>query len=281
MGGKRFGPRTNARIQAMQLLFQAEANNRTVADVIEGGDYALSDGPLDPYGEQVARGAAGKRRELDAVIDVTSPNWGLTRMPAVDRNLLRVALYEMLWVDEVAVSVAISEAVELAKAFGTPDSSRFVNGLLGEIARKLEAGEDVVTPAVEEAYRRHAEAVRRAAEEEARRAAEEAERAQREAAARLAAFDDEAYGSRYDMPAYDAGDDAYGEDDGYDDVVRSAFAVEEGSGADAFVPDDEDDPYEGDPYEGDGDYALDGADDEDASEGGDSAEDVDLSDEGE
>lgn len=199
MAGKRFGARTNARSQALQLLFQAEATNRTVAEVIEGGDYALSDGPLDDYAERLARGAAGRRREIDAVIDVASPRWGITRMPAVDRNLLRVAVYEMLWVDEVPQAVAIDEAVELAKAYGTEESSRFVNGLLGTIAKNRAEG-DLVGSSV-------AEADRRAAEAAARKAAEEAERAAKEAEARRAAFDDEAYGA-----AYDLADDPDGED---------------------------------------------------------------------
>ena len=80
-------------------------------------------------------------------------------MPAVDRNLLRLALYEMLRVDEVDTAVAIDECVELAKAYGTDESSRFVNGLLGKVARRMEAGEDVVATALEQiAERDEAEA---------------------------------------------------------------------------------------------------------------------------
>lgn len=150
-----FGPRTNARSQALQLLFQAEATGRTVDQVLEGGEYSLSDGPLDPFGERLARGAGGMLDELDAIIDTTSTNWSLRRMPAVDRNLLRVALYEMLEVDEVAVAVTIDESVELAKAYGTDESSRFINGLLGRVASNLEAGNDVVADAMAEEERRH------------------------------------------------------------------------------------------------------------------------------
>ena len=71
-------------------------------------------------------------------------------MPAVDRNLVRLALYEMLKVDEVDTAVAIDECVELAKAYGTDESSRFVNGLLGKVARRMAAGEDVVAMALQE-----------------------------------------------------------------------------------------------------------------------------------
>ena len=70
-------------------------------------------------------------------------------MPAVDRNLLRLALYEMITQDDVAIAVTIDETVELAKAYGTDDSPRFVNGLLGRVADDLEAGVDVIAYALE------------------------------------------------------------------------------------------------------------------------------------
>lgn len=149
MAGTHFGGRTLARSQAMQLLFQAEATGRTVSDVLEG-DYALDEGPLDPYARQLALGCDSMLHELDAVTSVTSANWSVSRMPAVDRNLVRLALYEMLKVDEVDTAVAIDECVELAKAYGTDESSRFVNGLLGKVARRMAAGEDVVAMALQE-----------------------------------------------------------------------------------------------------------------------------------
>ena len=87
------------------------------------------------------RGVRDNCEDIDARLDHASDNWALDRMPVVDRAILRVAVYEMLYVDEVPVSVAINEAVELAKAYGgEDDSSRFVNGVLGRIAR---AGEGV------------------------------------------------------------------------------------------------------------------------------------------
>ena len=150
-----FGGRTLARSQALQLLFQAEATGRTVYEVLEG-DYALSEGPLDPFGEMLARGADDMRSDLDAVIEVTSSNWSISRMSSVDRNLLRLALYEMLEVDEVAVAVTIDESVELAKAYGSDDSFRFINGLLGRVARRMDEGVDVVAVAREELAARNA-----------------------------------------------------------------------------------------------------------------------------
>ncbi len=169
-----FGGRTLARSQALQLLFQAEATGRTVYEVLEG-DYALSEGPLDPFGEMLARGADDMRSDLDAVIEVTSSNWSISRMSSVDRNLLRLALYEMLEVDEVAVAVTIDESVELAKAYGSDDSFRFINGLLGRVARRMDEGVDVVAAAREELAARNA-ADQQAAEDAG--AAEDAEDAE-------------------------------------------------------------------------------------------------------
>lgn len=138
----RFGERTTARAQALQLLFQAEATGRDVEDVL-AGDYALEQGPLDAYGEQLALGAAGMTPQIDSLLARISPNWQPDRMPAVDRNLLRLAIYELVAVDEVDTAVAIDEAVVLAKAYGTDDSSRFVNGVLGRVATDLAAGRDL------------------------------------------------------------------------------------------------------------------------------------------
>ncbi|MBR3234475.1 MAG: transcription antitermination factor NusB [Atopobiaceae bacterium] len=167
MAGTRFGGRTLARSQALQLLFQAEATGRTVADVLEG-EYALDEGPLDPYAQELALGCDAMLHEIDAVIGATSANWSVSRMPAVDRNLLRLALYEMLQVEAVDVAVAIDECVDLAKAYGTDESSRFVNGLLGKVARRLEEGEDVVAQALEQmsAQGKEGEAEAEAADDE-------------------------------------------------------------------------------------------------------------------
>ena len=152
-----FGGRTLARSQALQLLFQAEANSRAVLSVLDG-DYALSEGPLDDYARRLALGADEARPEIDAVISARSASWSISRMNGVDRNLLRLAIYEMLYVDDVDVAITIAACVEVAKAYGTDESSRFVNGLLGRVADDLEAGADVIAAARAEAERREEEA---------------------------------------------------------------------------------------------------------------------------
>ncbi len=163
-----FGGRTLARSQALQLLFQAEVNNRAVVDVLDG-EYALSEGPLDDYARRLALGVDERRPDLDAVLAERSAGWSLSRMNDVDRNLLRIALYEMLDVEEVDIAVSIDECVDLAKAYGTDESSRFVNGILGRVADDLEAGADVVAVARER--------LRAKAAEEAAKAEAEAEKA--------------------------------------------------------------------------------------------------------
>ena len=148
------GGRTLARSQALQLLFQAEANSRAVLSVLDG-DYVLWDAePLDDYARRLALGADEMRPDLDAIISVRSTGWSLGRLNAVDRNLLRLALYEMLCVDDVDLAVTINECVELAKAYGTDESSRFVNGVLGRVSDDIEAGVDVIAAAREAARER-------------------------------------------------------------------------------------------------------------------------------
>ena len=92
-------------------------------------------------GLKVSKQFREHRDEIDERLVAVSENWAIDRMPVVDRAILRLATYEMLFVDDVPVSVSINEAVELAKAYGgEDDSSRFVNGVLGRIARTLEGG---------------------------------------------------------------------------------------------------------------------------------------------
>lgn len=130
--------RTRARSQAIQLLFQAEIQGVDVFDLLASGSYVLEDGPLDEYGEQLARGVGRTRLAIDRLIAGVSQNWNLSRMPLVDRTIMGVAIHEMFDEPEVPTSVAISEAVEISKVYGTDDSSSFVNGVLGRVARMAE-----------------------------------------------------------------------------------------------------------------------------------------------
>lgn len=95
--------------------------------------------PLPPYAQELIRGVIERGRELDSIIVDAAPDWTLERMPAVDRNLLRIASWEILCNDEVAPAVAIDEAVTLASDLSTDDSPRFINGVLGRITREAPA----------------------------------------------------------------------------------------------------------------------------------------------
>lgn len=130
--------RRQARTDALSLLYSSDIMECDVVELVDSGAYP-EDVILDDYAESLVRGVAAHVADIDARLEATSENWAVGRMPVVDRALLRLAVYEMVYVDEVPVSVAINEAVELAKAFGGEDeSSRFVNGVLGRIARSME-----------------------------------------------------------------------------------------------------------------------------------------------
>ncbi|MDY2778107.1 MAG: transcription antitermination factor NusB [Collinsella sp.] len=140
--------RTLARSQALQILFQAEVLDLSVDDVL-AGDYLVSKGPLDPYAVVLARGCHDDIDRIDYALHSISSNWSLYRMPSTDRNLLRIAVFEMRFLKgekPIDDAVVINEAVEIAKAYGTDESSRFVNGVLGRIARM----ESLPEPPVEE-----------------------------------------------------------------------------------------------------------------------------------
>ncbi|WP_313409424.1 transcription antitermination factor NusB [Aeromicrobium sp.] len=124
--------RTKYRKRALDILFESEsrglASGGTLADRLE-----VNDPPVNPYTVSLVEGVAANATRIDALLEEHSHAWPLDRMPAVDRNLLRIAVYEILHVDDVPDPVAISEAVELAKELSTDESPRFVNGLLSKI----------------------------------------------------------------------------------------------------------------------------------------------------
>jgi N utilization substance protein B len=83
------------------------------------------------------RGTKGNQAKIDALIAQVTEHWDLERMAVVDRNILRLAVYELLWSTEVPPKVAINEAIEIAKKFGTQESSRFINGILDRVHKEL------------------------------------------------------------------------------------------------------------------------------------------------
>jgi N utilization substance protein B len=131
--------RSSARRKAMQLLFQSEVTGLTPAIILDELLYVEEIGLPCDYTRLLLNGVSAHRSELDSLIASISENWTLARMPLVDRNILYLAAFEILYCDDVPASVTINEAVELAKGFGgADDSPRFVNGVLGRLALRQE-----------------------------------------------------------------------------------------------------------------------------------------------
>jgi transcription antitermination protein NusB len=124
--------RHEARKQALDVLYEADLKDRPLAGVLAA--HIRDDESLDAFAVELIRGVYRHLEELDGLIEAHSRGWKLSRMPIVDRNILRLALFELLHSDEVPTAVAIDEAVELAKELSTADSGRFVNGLLSRVA---------------------------------------------------------------------------------------------------------------------------------------------------
>lgn len=142
MGSKQ-KERRDGRIMAVQILYTSEVQGKKPLDLLEEGLCLIEDGPLSDFSLSAVRGVQANQEKIDSCLQSISENWTLSRMPMVDLAVLRLAAYEMMFSEDVPVSVAINEAVELAKAFGGEDESpRFVNGVLGRLARKLEEEPD-------------------------------------------------------------------------------------------------------------------------------------------
>lgn len=143
------GTRRRAREFALQMLYQLDLQDELTDEqaialfwrnfAAQAGDEGV---PVDvtdarPFAEKLVRGVRAHLGELDGQIQAASRNWRLERMARVDRNLLRLALYELRFGDDVPAKVAINEAIEIAKRYGTAESSAFVNGILDRCREEL------------------------------------------------------------------------------------------------------------------------------------------------
>ncbi len=136
--------RSKARKRALDILFASELRSESAVEALDRA-VAAGEGPTNPFTETLVRGVVDHLERIDAVLDQYSKEWTLARMPAVDRNVLRIGVFEILWgdADVPAVpgqgdrqgEVAVSEAVHLVQDLSTDDSPTFVNGLLGAIQR--------------------------------------------------------------------------------------------------------------------------------------------------
>ena len=125
--------RSKARKRALDILFEAEQRDSPVLGLL-AERISLGSPPVPGYAADLVRGVAAHAARIDELISRYAEGWTLDRMPAVDRNVLRIGIYELLWADDVPDAVAISEAVLLAQDLSTEASPAFVNGLLARIA---------------------------------------------------------------------------------------------------------------------------------------------------
>jgi transcription antitermination protein NusB len=124
--------RSKARKRALDILFEAELRRVPVLELL-AERQSLGEQPVPEYAAELVRGVTTHRAQIDSLISENAVDWTLERMPAVDRNILRIGAYELLWADDVPDGVAISEAVMLAQDLSTDASPAFVNGLLAKI----------------------------------------------------------------------------------------------------------------------------------------------------
>jgi N utilization substance protein B len=125
--------RSKARKRALDILFEADQRDSPVLDLL-AERITLGSPPVPGYAADLVRGVAVHAARIDELISQYAQGWTLDRMPAVDRNVLRIGVYELLWADDVPDAVAINEAVLLAQDLSTDASPAFVNGLLARIA---------------------------------------------------------------------------------------------------------------------------------------------------
>ena len=124
--------RSSARERAVHFLYEAESRSIAVSEVIKAQIL-----PVDDLVAELANGVELKREETDELISEFSHTWTIQRIPAIDRNILRLAIYELMVRADVPVAVVINEAVELAKRFSTEESGKYVNGMLSAIVKRV------------------------------------------------------------------------------------------------------------------------------------------------
>jgi N utilization substance protein B len=123
---------------AFQLIFASDFTEMSAETIIDGGHYCEELGLPCSFSRELFVGTSEHLPEIDGLIEQTAIDWQLNRMPLADKAILRLAIFEMLYMDDIPLSVSIDEAVELAKDFGGADRSpAFVNGVLGHIAESM------------------------------------------------------------------------------------------------------------------------------------------------
>ena len=126
--------RTKARKRALDVLFASELRSENPVEALERA-IAEGEGPTNQYTATLVRGVVEHQARIDELLASYSEGWSLSRMPAVDRNVLRLGVFEILYADDVPDAVAVTEAMTLVRDLSTDESPSFVNGVLGNIVR--------------------------------------------------------------------------------------------------------------------------------------------------
>jgi N utilization substance protein B len=124
--------RSKARKRALDVLYESELREVPVLELL-AERISLGETPTPEYAAELVRGVASHSERIDELIAEHAEGWTLDRMPAVDRNILRLGVYELLWADDIPDPVAISEAILMARELSTDASPAFINGLLAKI----------------------------------------------------------------------------------------------------------------------------------------------------
>lgn len=130
--------RHRARKVMLDVLYRLELESVKVETALESYTEELMGAGIEEFTRRELNGILEHRAELDKTIDEYADRWSLSRMPVLDRNILRMGLYEILHEPDIPPSVSINEAVELANVYSTEDSGRFINGILGRIAKDID-----------------------------------------------------------------------------------------------------------------------------------------------
>ena len=129
--------RSKARKQALDLLYETDIRGTNLVETLASRDIPAEGPdarPIREYTKELVNGVSDNRRKIDELITTYAQGWDMDRLPAVDRNILRLGIYEILWSTDVPMSVAIDEALILAKELSSDDSSKYIHGVLGRIA---------------------------------------------------------------------------------------------------------------------------------------------------
>jgi len=129
--------RSKARKQTLDLLYEADIRGTAAIDILASRSDDGSDAdarPIREFTRELIAGISAQKRKIDELISTYAQGWDMDRLPTVDRNILRLAIYELIWTPDLPEGVVINEALELAKQLSTDESASYIHGVLGKIS---------------------------------------------------------------------------------------------------------------------------------------------------